>query len=84
MALENRDAFFQVLLIAELVGVRALLIHAETPTAVAFYRHIDRGFMASPTDPLHLILLLKDLRAAHATGRDAIAKDVDFTSLQAQ
>jgi len=59
-----RDALFQVLLVAEVVGVRALLIHAETPEAAAFYRGIDPGFVSSPTDSLHLILLIKDLRMA--------------------
>ena len=44
--------------------MRALLIHAETPTAAELYRRIDLGFLPSPTDALHLILLLKDLRAA--------------------
>jgi len=59
-----RDALFQVASIAERVGVRALLIHAETPEVVRFYQRIDSGFEPSPTDPLHLILLMKDLRAA--------------------
>lgn len=59
-----RDALLQTASIAERVGVRALLIHAETPEAAAFYRHIDPGFETSPTDPLHLIVLMKDLRAA--------------------
>ncbi len=58
-----RDALLQVLSIADRVGVRALLIHAETDEAAAFYRHIDPGFVSSPTDPLHLIVLMKDLRA---------------------
>lgn len=65
-----RDALFQVAAIAERVGVRALLIHAETPEAAAFYQAIDPGFEPSPTDPLHVILLLKDLRRAI---RDAAA-----------
>lgn len=59
-----RDALFQAAAIAERVGVRALLIHAETPEAAAFYRRLDIGFEESPTDPLHLVLLMKDLRAA--------------------
>ena len=58
------DALLQIASIADRVGVRALLIHAETPEAAAFYRRIDPGFEPSPTDPLHLILLLKDLRGA--------------------
>ena len=58
-----RDAFFQVA-IADRIGVRALLIHAETPEAAAFYKGIDPGFESSPTDPLHVALLIKDLRRA--------------------
>jgi hypothetical protein len=46
------------------VGVRALLIHCESPRASDFYRLIDPGFEQSPTDPLHLLLLMADLRAA--------------------
>lgn len=65
-----RDALLQVASISDRVGVRALLIHAETPEVVDFYRRIDPGFAPSPTDPLHLILLMKDLRAAI---RDAAA-----------
>ncbi len=65
-----RDALFQVAMIAERVGVRALVIHAETPAAAAFYQAIDSGFEPSPTDPLHVILLVKDLRRAI---RDAAA-----------
>lgn len=59
-----RDAFLQAASVAQRVGVRALLIHAETADAAAFYRRIDPGFDTSPTDPLHLILLMKDLRRA--------------------
>ena len=58
------DALLQTLAVAERVGVRALLIHAETPEAAAFYRRISPAFEESPTDPLHLILLMKDLRRA--------------------
>ena len=59
-----RDAFLQSASIADRLGVRALLIHAESPEAAAFYRRIDPQFDESPTDPLHLILLMKDLRRA--------------------
>ena len=41
-------------------GIRALAVHAKDNTARAFYRHFD--FVDSPTDPLHLFLLIKDLR----------------------
>lgn len=59
-----RDAFLQTAAIAERVGARALLIHAETADAARFYARVDPAFERSPTDPLHLILLMKDLRAA--------------------
>jgi GNAT superfamily N-acetyltransferase len=76
-----RDALFQVASIAERVGVRALLIHAATPEAAAFYRSIDPGFEPSPTDPLHVILLIKDLRRAirdaSAVGRASVVDDRD-------
>jgi hypothetical protein len=45
------------------IGVRALLIHAESDDARAFYEHLGE-FERSPTDPLHLMLLMKDLRPA--------------------
>lgn len=59
-----RDALLQTAAVADRVGVRALLIHAETPDAAAFYRRIGPAFEQSPTDPLHLVVLIKDLRRA--------------------
>jgi len=41
-----------------------LVIHAETADAADFYRRISPSFEASPTDPLDLIFLTKDLRTA--------------------
>lgn len=65
-----QDAFMQTAATAERVGVRALLIHCETPAARDFYLGIDPGFEQSPTDALHVVLLMKDLRAAlGAAGR---------------
>lgn len=66
-----KDALLQVASVADGVGVRALLIHAETDQAAAFYSGIDPGFEASPTDPLHVLLLLKDLRRAIRDGAGA-------------
>ncbi len=43
------------------IGCRGLLVHAETPQARDFYLHLIPGFMSSPTDALHLVLLMKDL-----------------------
>lgn len=54
-----QDALLRCADAAEVVGVRALVAHTNA-RAVPFY---DRfGFEPSPTDPLHRILLLKDLR----------------------
>lgn len=58
-----KDAFLRVEAVADHVGFRALLIHAEDERAASFYLKIA-AFERSPTDDLHLILLLKDLRQA--------------------
>jgi GNAT superfamily N-acetyltransferase len=55
------DAFRRIDRIAEEVGVRALLIHAEGADARDFYLRLAR-FEPSPVDDLQLVLLLKDLR----------------------
>ncbi|MDZ7675358.1 MAG: hypothetical protein U5K30_09865 [Acidimicrobiales bacterium] len=44
------------------IGCRGLLVHAETEEARTFYEHLVPEFEASPTDPLHLYLLMKDIR----------------------
>ena len=46
---------------ADVIGVRAILVHALHDQARTFYTHFD--FTPSPTDPLHLLLLIKDARA---------------------
>jgi len=67
-----RDAFLQVASIADRIGVRALLIHAESSEAASFYRRIDPAFEPSPTDPLHVVLLIKDLRTAIRTATETM------------
>lgn len=62
-----RDALIQVASVAGQVGVRALLISAETRDAAAFYRGISAAFEESPADPLQLVLLIKDLRKTIAS-----------------
>jgi GNAT superfamily N-acetyltransferase len=57
-----RDAMLRSLSAAESVGIRVLLVHAIDDTARAFYEH--HGFEPSPTDPLNLQMLIKDIRAA--------------------
>ncbi|HEV8024376.1 MAG TPA: GNAT family N-acetyltransferase [Candidatus Nanopelagicales bacterium] len=43
------------------IGCRGLLVHAESPSARDFYLHLLPEFEASPTDELHLMLLMKDI-----------------------
>ena len=47
---------------ADLIGVRALAVHAKDERAADFYRHF--GFTPSPTDPRHLFMIMKDIRLA--------------------
>jgi GNAT superfamily N-acetyltransferase len=47
---------------AEMIGVRAILVHALDQEAAQFYEKFH--FKRSPVDPLQLMLLLKDLRAS--------------------
>jgi GNAT superfamily N-acetyltransferase len=54
-----RDAMIRTLLVGDIAGVRALAVHAKDEEAVSFYRRF--GFLQSPTDPLHLFLLVKDI-----------------------
>lgn len=56
-----RDAILRSVEAAEMIGVRALLVHALNDNARAFYTHFD--FEPSPSDPLHLLLLIKDAAA---------------------
>ena len=46
---------------AHIAGIRCLLVHAKDDTARAWYEHWE--FEASPTDPYHLLLMMKDLKA---------------------
>jgi len=56
------DALGRALQVADIIGVRALAVHAKDSSATAFYRHF--GFVPSPTDNRHLFMLIKDIRAA--------------------
>lgn len=43
------------------IGCRGLLVHAESLLARDFYLHLIPEFESSPTDELHLVLLMKDI-----------------------
>jgi GNAT superfamily N-acetyltransferase len=59
-----RDAMTRTLAAADTIAVRAMLVHATDDTARAFY--LRHGLEPSPTDPLHLMILIKDIAAALA------------------
>ena len=56
-----QDALLRANEAAEELGIRVMLVHAKHERASRWYRRF--GFEESPTDPLHLVLLMKDLRA---------------------
>lgn len=57
-----RDAMLRTISAAESMGIRLLMVHAIDEQGRAFYEH--HGFEPSPTDPLNLQMLTKDIRAA--------------------
>jgi hypothetical protein len=56
------DAITRLVGLSEDIGCRGLLIHAETNDARDFYLHLIPELLPSPTDDLHLVLLMKDAR----------------------
>jgi GNAT superfamily N-acetyltransferase len=56
------DALGRTLQVADVIGVRALAVHAKDERAVAFYRHF--GFTPSPSDARHLFMIITDIRLA--------------------
>ena len=61
-----KDALRRACHAADTISARAVLVHAIDAEARAFYEHF--GFEASPTHELHLMLLMKDVRAAIKAG----------------
>ncbi len=57
-----QDVFARLLELSDDIGCRGLLVHAESADASAFYRHLVPELENSPTDELHLVLLMKDIR----------------------
>lgn len=57
-----KDCLLRVASAADVIGIRALMVHAKGAEARAFYERFD--FEPSPLDELQLFLLMKDLRAA--------------------
>ena len=59
-----KDALKRTAQAAEIAGIRALLDHAKNDTARQ--RYLNWEFEPSATDPFHLFLLLKDIKAMAA------------------
>ena len=57
-----KDALLRIASAADIVGARAVLVHAIDESAAAFYSGF--GFEPLPGNKLHLMLLMKDLRKA--------------------
>ena len=55
-----KDATLRTLQAADIAGIRALVVHAKDNVAKKFYERFD--FLPSPSDALHLFILLKDVR----------------------
>lgn len=55
-----KDALLRMEQAADIIGIRAVLVHAIDKQAADFYRRF--GFEDCPVDELHLMLLMKDLR----------------------
>lgn len=55
-----QEALLRHLQVQEIIGSRALLVHAKDDEAAAFYAQY--GFEPSPLDPHHLFLMTKDIK----------------------
>ena len=56
-----KDALLRTAQAADIVGIRALLVHAKDEPARLWY--LNWEFEPSPSDPFHLFLLMKDIKA---------------------
>jgi GNAT superfamily N-acetyltransferase len=55
-----KDAMRRTLQAADIAGIRAFAVHAKDEEARTYYERF--GFIASPSDPFHLFVLIKDLK----------------------
>ncbi len=61
-----RDAMMRAVAVSDEAAARLLLTHALNDDARRFYEHF--GFEASPSDPMNLQMLIKDIEASLASG----------------
>lgn len=57
-----KDALLRAAAAADVIGCRAVMVHAKDEAARTFYQRFR--FEPSPSDPLRLYLLMKDVKAA--------------------
>ena len=57
-----QDALIRALQVSEHVGFRALIVHSRDEAAREFYVHHVPAFIPSPTEELHLMLPLPQIR----------------------
>ena len=55
-----KDAMLRTLQAADILGIRAIFVHAKDDNARRFYERFD--FRPGPTDPHHLYCLVKDIK----------------------
>jgi GNAT superfamily N-acetyltransferase len=60
-----KDAMLRTVQAAGIAGIRALIVHAKDDAARAFYGHF--GFADGFSDPMHLYVLVKELRGIVGT-----------------
>jgi GNAT superfamily N-acetyltransferase len=61
-----KDSMLRTLQAADIAGIRAFAVHAKNEEARRFYLKFD--FIPSPSDPMHLFVLLKDVRRIVVNG----------------
>lgn len=57
-----KDALLRAVQAADIIGCRAVMVHAKDQGAKAFYQRF--GFEPSPADPFQMFLLMKDIKAS--------------------
>ena len=57
-----QDVFARLVELSDDIGCRGLLVHSESAAARDFYGHLVPEFEESPTDPIHLVMLMKGIR----------------------
>ncbi len=62
-----RDAILRAIAAGEIVGIRALLVHAISQEARKFYERC--GFRSSPIDPMTLMITLVEAKNALGSGK---------------